>query len=47
MSVCRNGARNKREGGRRGTAASLWIITRSGFDKLKALSAAPRLAEQT
>ena len=43
----RNFARFKRENNLRVTAASLWIITRSGFDKLKALSAAPRLAEQT
>lgn len=43
----RNFARFKRENNLRVTTASLWIITRSGFDKLKALSAAPRLAEQT
>ena len=43
----RNFARFKRENNLRVTTASLWIVTRSGFDKLKALSAAPRLAEQT
>ena len=36
----RNFARFKRENNLRVTAASLWIITRSGFDKLKALAAA-------
>ena len=36
----RNFARFKRENNLRVTAASLWIITRSGFDKLKALTAA-------
>ena len=43
----RNFARFKRENNLRVTTASLWIITRSGFDKLKALTAAPRLVEQT
>lgn len=36
----RNFARFKRENNLRVTTASLWIITRSGFDKLKALAAA-------
>lgn len=43
----RNFARFKRENNLRVNTASLWIITRSGFDKLKALTAAPRLVEQT
>nr|DAR31030.1 MAG TPA: hypothetical protein [Caudoviricetes sp.] len=43
----RNFARFKRENNLRVTTASLWIVTRSGYEKLKALSAAPRLAEQT
>lgn len=36
----RNFARFKRENNLRVTTASLWIVTRSGFDKLKALAAA-------
>ena len=43
----RNFARFKRENNLRVTTASLWIVTRSGYEKLKAIAAAPRLAEQT
>ena len=44
----RNLAKFKAENARCYIASSaLWILTQSGFDKLKALSAAPRLAEQT
>ncbi len=46
----RNFARFKRENNLRVTAASLWIITRSGYEKLKALAntaVTPRIPKQT
>lgn len=43
----RNFARFKRENNLRVTTASLWIVTRSGYEKLRAIAAAPKLAEQT
>ena len=43
----RNFARFKRENNLRVTTASLWIVTRSGYEKLRAIAAAPKLVEQT
>lgn len=46
----RNFARFKRENNLRVTTASLWIVTRSGYEKLKALAntaVTPRISKQT